>query len=66
MALTPGQTEQLRRMIESRRQVLQAELHEGTDRVREASFARAIACFAARREAPEPSTARRIVFMRSC
>jgi DnaK suppressor protein len=38
MALTPGQTEQLRRMIESRRQVLQAELHEGTDRVREASF----------------------------
>jgi DnaK suppressor protein len=38
MALTPGQTEQLRRMMESRRQVLQAELHEGTDLVREASF----------------------------
>lgn len=38
MALTPGQTDELRRMIESRRQVLQAELHDGTDRVREASF----------------------------
>lgn len=38
MALTPGQTEQLRRMIESRRQVLQAELHEGIDRAREDRF----------------------------
>ena len=38
MALTPGQTEQLLRMIESRRQVLQAELHEGIDRAREDSF----------------------------
>jgi len=38
MALTPGQTEQLRRMIESRRQVLQAELHDGVDRARENNF----------------------------
>ena len=38
MALTSGQTEQLRRMIESRRQVLQAELHDGTDRAREDNF----------------------------
>ena len=38
MALTPGQTEQLRRMIESRRQVLQSELHEGIDRTREDRF----------------------------
>lgn len=38
MALTPGQTDELRRMIESRRQVLQAELHDGTERAREASF----------------------------
>jgi RNA polymerase-binding transcription factor DksA len=38
MALTPGQTEQLRRMIESRRQVLQAELHDGIDRAREDTF----------------------------
>lgn len=38
MALTPGQTEQLRRMIESRRQVLQAELHDGIDRAREDNF----------------------------
>jgi len=38
MASTPGQTEQLRRMIESRRQVLQAELHDGVDRARENNF----------------------------
>ena len=38
MALTPAQTEQLRRMIESRRQVLQAELHDGIDRAREDNF----------------------------
>ena len=38
MALTPAQTDELRRMIESRRQVLQAELHDGIDRAREDSF----------------------------
>jgi hypothetical protein len=29
MALTPGQTEELRGMIEARRRALQAELHDG-------------------------------------
>ena len=38
MALTSGQAKQLRRMIESRRQVLQAELHDGVDRARENNF----------------------------
>jgi len=38
MALTPGQTDELRGMIEERRRALQAELHEGIDRAREDSF----------------------------
>ena len=38
MALTPGQTEELRGMIEERRRALQAELHDGIDRAREDSF----------------------------
>ena len=38
MALTAGQTKELRGMIEERRRTLQAELHEGIDRVREDSF----------------------------
>ena len=39
MALTPGQTEELRGMIEARRRALQAELHEGVDRARADGFA---------------------------
>ena len=38
MALTPGQTDELRRMIEARRGVLQAELHDGVDRARADRF----------------------------
>jgi DnaK suppressor protein len=38
MALTSGQAEELRGMIEARRRALQAELHDGIDRAREDSF----------------------------
>lgn len=38
MALTPGQTEELRGMIEARRRALQAELHDGVDRARADRF----------------------------
>ena len=38
MALTSGQAEELRGMIEERRRALQAELQDGVDRAREHSF----------------------------
>jgi RNA polymerase-binding transcription factor DksA len=38
MALTPGQTEELRGMIEARRRALQAELHDDVDRARADRF----------------------------
>jgi RNA polymerase-binding transcription factor DksA len=38
MALTQDQTEELRRIIEARRRVVLAEVHEGTDRARADRF----------------------------